>query len=139
MEIIIKPGPEFTTFLEELKEKDPTVKTQNLTYADLVAISKHGKIEEYLKTSEWILPKPKVPERNPELVARIERLKSEQSHREYNTMTADVDSVRSKEPSLDIKAECKSKLSSVMIFLSKNHVLIRAEFSPGIGPRQSPE
>ena len=38
-----------------------------------------------------MLPEPKFPPRNPELEARIQKLKAEQAEREYKRMTENVD------------------------------------------------
>ena len=38
-----------------------------------------------------VLPEPKFPPRNPELEARIQKLKAEQAEREYKKMTENVD------------------------------------------------
>ncbi|XP_066587554.1 transmembrane protein 199 [Prorops nasuta] len=48
-------------------------------------------VHELLKTSDIILPTPKVTPRNPELEKRIQRLKAEQEAREYAAMTKNVD------------------------------------------------
>ena len=44
------------------------------------------------------LPEPVVEPRNPELEARIQRLRAEQAAREYKAMTKNVDTVRIREP-----------------------------------------
>jgi len=46
---------------------------------------------ELIRHCEMILPEPKFPPRNPELEARIQRLKAEQANREYKRMTENVD------------------------------------------------
>ena len=38
-----------------------------------------------------MLPEPKFPPRNPELEARIQKLKAEQAERDYKRMTENVD------------------------------------------------
>jgi len=44
-----------------------------------------------MKHCEMVLPEPKFPPRNPELEARIQRLRNEQANREYRRMTQNVD------------------------------------------------
>ena len=46
---------------------------------------------EYTFSLFQVLPEPKFPPRNPELEARIQRLKAEQAEREYKRMTSNVD------------------------------------------------
>jgi len=46
---------------------------------------------ELIKHCAMVLPEPKFPPRNPELEARIQRLKAEQANREYRRMTENVD------------------------------------------------
>ena len=46
---------------------------------------------ELIENCEMILPEPKFPPRNPELEARIQRLRAEQAEREYRRMTENVD------------------------------------------------
>ncbi|KFD51539.1 hypothetical protein M513_07589 [Trichuris suis] len=46
---------------------------------------------QWLCNGELILPSPPKPERNPELLARLEKLRNEQANKEYMQMTRNVD------------------------------------------------
>lgn len=60
---------------------------------------------------EWLakctieLPKPPIIPRNPELEARVQRLKLEQQERDYQSMTRNVDTVRAKYPDESIASQ----------------------------------
>ncbi|KAL1109959.1 hypothetical protein AAG570_014116, partial [Ranatra chinensis] len=56
------------------------------------------RIHEILSESEIVLPSPVITPRNPELEARLERLRLEYENREYNAMTKNVDSIRMRHP-----------------------------------------
>ena len=51
-------------------------------------------IHELLEGVDVILPQPKVTPRNPELEARVKKLKAQQQNRDYKAMTKSVDSLR---------------------------------------------
>lgn len=56
-----------------------------------------GQVEsfhELISKCELILPEPRLAPRNPELEARVQRLKKEQEQREYEKMTDNVDTFR---------------------------------------------
>lgn len=53
-----------------------------------------ARVHELLSESEIILPKYEPPPRNPELEARIQRLRFEQENREYKEMVKSVDSAQ---------------------------------------------
>lgn len=57
------------------------------------------RVHELLSESEIILPKYEPPPRNPELEARVQRLRFEQENREYKNMTKSVDSLHQNEMS----------------------------------------
>lgn len=46
---------------------------------------------ELMAQCQMVLPEPKFPPRNPELEARIQRLRDEQANREYRRMTENID------------------------------------------------
>lgn len=54
------------------------------------------RVHELLSESEIVLPKYEPPPRNPELEARIQRLRFEQENREYKEMVKSVDPTRCK-------------------------------------------
>ncbi|VDP49092.1 unnamed protein product [Soboliphyme baturini] len=51
----------------------------------------HFHMHEQLMDCEILLPQPEVPRRNPELEARVQRLKRELAERQYRDMTRDID------------------------------------------------
>lgn len=50
------------------------------------------RFHELLAGCELVLPVPKLPPRNPELEARVQRLRKEQEDREYRKMVGNIDS-----------------------------------------------
>ncbi|XP_077496841.1 vacuolar ATPase assembly protein VMA12 [Amblyomma americanum] len=52
-------------------------------------------LHKLLEGSEVCYPSPVTPPRNPELEARVQKLRAQQQNREYNRMTSDVDVCRS--------------------------------------------
>lgn len=68
-------------------------------------------LHELLEEADIKLPTPKVTPRNPELEARIQKLRAQQNAREYEAMTKSVDSVRRNFPEDSIAYQSKiSKL-----------------------------
>lgn len=59
--------------------------------------NKPERIHELLSESQIILPKYEPPPRNPELEARVQRLRFEQENREYKSMTKSVDATYQRE------------------------------------------
>ncbi|KAM6932968.1 transmembrane protein 199 [Xenentodon cancila] len=80
--------------LEHLREKSqPT----NMSFSTARKLKKHFKdkgdpfyLHDFLRDSSLYLPEVVIPPRNPELVARIERIKAKLANEEYNRMTCDV-------------------------------------------------
>lgn len=64
-------------------------------------------LHELLTKWDIEVPEPPVIPRNPELEARIQRLKVEQEERDYRSMTRNVDAVRMKHPEETIGYQCK--------------------------------
>ncbi|XP_078036607.1 vacuolar ATPase assembly protein VMA12 [Augochlora pura] len=64
-------------------------------------------LHELLEETDIKLPTPKVTPRNPELEARIKKLKAQQDAREYQAMTKNVDSVRKNYPEDTISYQMK--------------------------------
>jgi len=118
--IHIRPSAEFRAFMGELRERQKSPEEEKngdleiprnvandeelLTAQDVRWIyerrgllKKRDKGEgpqhfhELIKDCQMVLPEPKFPPRNPELEARIQRLKAEQAEREYKRMTSNVD------------------------------------------------
>lgn len=118
--ISIKPGPELIEFVlknvKDAKEasdgiaalKSSTKKQRSNVLLRLNDVrwlndylKEHRKcseekiyLHELLEGSEVELPTPEVTPRNPELEARIQKLMSQQSNRDYKAMTKSVDSIR---------------------------------------------
>lgn len=63
-------------------------------------------LHDLLEGSDIKLPEPDIIPRNPELEARIQRLKAEQANRDYKTMTKKVDAIRAKLPEDSIAYQC---------------------------------
>ncbi|KAK8751936.1 hypothetical protein OTU49_011144 [Cherax quadricarinatus] len=90
-------------FLDSIKEKllseeDGSERKIKLTTQEIkwchTKMREHGiseRVHELLSESEIVLPKYDTPERNPELEARVQRLRSEQENREYNNMVKSID------------------------------------------------
>ncbi|XP_065281132.2 transmembrane protein 199 [Dermacentor albipictus] len=53
-------------------------------------------LHKLLEGSELCLPSPVTPPRNPELEARVQKLKAQQLNRDYDRMTSDVDVCRAR-------------------------------------------
>nr|XP_033333013.1 transmembrane protein 199 [Megalopta genalis] len=64
-------------------------------------------LHELLEETDIKLPIPKVTPRNPELEARIKKLKAQQDAREYQAMTKNVDSIRKNYPEDTISYQMK--------------------------------
>lgn len=82
-----------------------------LTVDDVKWLKVHGNLEtplhELLTKWDLQLPEPSIIPRNPELEARIQRLKLEQLERDYQAMTKNVDNFRSKIPDDSIGSQSK--------------------------------
>ena len=57
---------------------------------ELAFMKKGFRFHELLETCDVVLPEPKFPPRNPELEARVQKLRREQENREYQRMTKNV-------------------------------------------------
>lgn len=64
-------------------------------------------LHELVSGEDIVLPEPETLPRNPELEARIQRLKVQQMEREYRSMTKNVDSVRVNYPEDSIAYQSK--------------------------------
>ncbi|XP_046569754.1 LOW QUALITY PROTEIN: transmembrane protein 199-like [Haliotis rubra] len=65
-------------------------------------------LHELMQGSEVCLPTVKLPPRNPELEARIQKLKAEQSNREYRHMTRNIDRQKDGQLDLNVGQEVKA-------------------------------
>ncbi|XP_015436221.1 PREDICTED: transmembrane protein 199 [Dufourea novaeangliae] len=64
-------------------------------------------LHDLLEAADIELPTPKVTPRNPELEARVQKLKAQQDAREYRAMTKSVDSIRRELPEDTIAYQMK--------------------------------
>jgi len=101
----VRPSKSMLAFLEGLKDRDDVPKAlrnsnshSELDVADVRWIfekrSENGegkRFHELLSECEVVLPSPVLPPRNPELEARVQRLRAEQEDREYRAMVAGID------------------------------------------------
>lgn len=67
-------------------------------------------LHELFDNSDVILPSPEITPRNPELEARIKKLREQQNAREYREMTKSIDSVRKHLPDDSIAYQSKANL-----------------------------
>ncbi|KAK3925901.1 Transmembrane protein 199 [Frankliniella fusca] len=81
-------------------------------------------LHKLLEGCEIVLPQPPVTERNPELEARIQRLKKEQEDREYKAMTKNVDNVRIRHPDDSIGYQMK---------MINSHIIAVVQFIVSVG------
>lgn len=102
----VNDAPDGITFLyKSRKSKKEKIANAILKIEDLKWLNKYLKkyretvtkkiyLHELFDDSDVILPMPKETPRNPELEARIQKLKAEQNTREYQSMTKSIDSMR---------------------------------------------
>lgn len=76
-------------------------------------------LHEILSRCEVVLPQLKVEPRNPELEARIQKLRKAEEERQYRVMTKNVDSVRVRHPE-DTFAAQGNLYYSISTLVSKN-------------------
>lgn len=67
-------------------------------------------LHELFDNSDVILPSPEITPRNPELEARVKKLREQQNAREYQEMTKSIDSVRKFLPEDSIAYQSKTNL-----------------------------
>ena len=81
----------------ELLEVDKVKELKEFYSAKKPALADSVQFHQLISKCELILPEPKVAPRNPELEARIKKLKVKQEQREYEKMTGNVDPWRNVE------------------------------------------
>ena len=81
----------------ELLEVDKVKELKEFYSAKNPALADSVQFHQLISKCELILPEPKVAPRNPELEARIKKLKVKQEQREYEKMTGNVDPWRTVE------------------------------------------
>ena len=81
----------------ELLEVDKVKELKEFYSAKNPALADSLQFHQLVSKCELILPEPKVAPRNPELEARIKKLKVKQEQREYEKMTGNVDPWRNME------------------------------------------
>lgn len=117
---------------------DPFLCVEDFTwlYAQVSKLRENGDqssgayLHKLLEGCEIVLPQPPVIERNPELEARIQRLKKEQEDRQYKAMTKNVDNVRMHHPDDSIGYQMKM-LNSHIIAVVQFIVSVGAGFAFG--------
>lgn len=101
---------------KEVKKEKPREKHAKREKTTAFTLSEVKKLKEDLGDSflcdiisvaELQLPENEIVERNPELEARVQRLKAQQEQRVYNSMTKNVDSSRKHIPEETISYQCK--------------------------------
>ncbi|KAH6923167.1 hypothetical protein HPB50_024590 [Hyalomma asiaticum] len=114
-----KPGSTLIAFLESVRDGEGREETLRKKAEDLLkcdatgvpfrslrslrdAVNAAGDggapvyLHKLLEGSELCLPSPVTPPRNPELEARVQKLKAQQLNRDYDRMTSDVDVCRAR-------------------------------------------
>ncbi|KAL1464068.1 hypothetical protein WDU94_003751 [Cyamophila willieti] len=87
-------------------------------------------LHELISGEDIVLPEPEVLPRNPELEARVRRLKVQQMEREYRSMTKNVDSVRVNHPEDTISYQMK-QINRQLIAVVQFIVSVGAGFTFG--------
>ena len=123
-QIRLKLCPELSLLLQEDISDIEVDKIQTLRKA-LKDSSSKLHFHQLLSKCEMILPEPCTTPRNPELEARIVKLKAQQEQREYNRMTSDVDQWRQIELEKTIdKPISKQRKYHVYVFELTKHPFI---------------
>lgn len=95
----------------KLKDSERDKSALKLTVAEVRWVKENVQLEcpvhEWLRRCHIELPEPPVIPRNPELEARVQRLRLEQQERDYQNMTRNVDNSRAKLPDESIASQCK--------------------------------
>ncbi|XP_034253446.1 transmembrane protein 199 [Thrips palmi] len=81
-------------------------------------------LHKLLQGCDIVLPQPPVIERNPELEARVQRLRKEQEDRQYRAMTKNVDTVRMRHPDDSIGYQMK---------MLNTHIVAIVQFIVSVG------
>lgn len=107
--IRLRPSAELTQFIQYLHNDHPDLAmAESLAGKDLLTVQdirwvydqRHllkdrddsgVHFHDLMSDCQMVLPEPKFPPRNPELEARIQKLKAEQAERDYKKMTQNVD------------------------------------------------
>ena len=76
--------------LKDLTDPDSTLELKDIKWIYENARGTFS-FHELMTSCEMVLPSPKYPPRNPELEARIKKLRAQQENREYNQMTRNID------------------------------------------------
>ena len=128
--IRVKPSKKLLNFIETIDNVPKSLQDVNtdskIELSDLKWIfenrSSHPEcsftFHELLNGSEVLLPEPTFPPRNPELDARVQKLRMQQEHREYNQMVSNVDgsSLKAKRDIDDVSISQQSKQATHFFF-----------------------
>ena len=127
----------------ELLEVDKVKELKEFYSAKNPALADSVQFHQLISKCELILPEPKVAPRNPELEARIKKLKVKQEQREYEKMTGNVDPWRTVElidrQDKPISKQCKFFQVPTVELVSKklNHFGVIAGLFQQIGGHSS--
>lgn len=91
---------------------------------------KKRSVYKYIRVNDIVLPAPQMLPRNPELQARIEKLKLIAAEQEYRTMTKNVDTSRVKQPEDTISSQLR-EMNRQLIAVLQVIVSISAGFAFG--------
>ncbi|XP_071789736.1 transmembrane protein 199-like [Asterias amurensis] len=108
---------------KENLEEEPVIPFSTLRNLQKYLVKKDGKptlyLHELLEGSEVFFPPLPKPQRNPELLARLERLKAEQENKEYKEMTRSVNAdIFGKSPLAQVGQEVRSVQVQLMGILN---------------------
>ncbi|XP_076238857.1 vacuolar ATPase assembly protein VMA12 [Calliopsis andreniformis] len=118
------------------KQKDIVLKLDDIKWLNKY-LEEHRKkkmvnvyLHELIKEEDIKLPTPKITPRNPELEARIQKLKAQQESREYKAMTKGVDSVRKHLPEDTLSYQMK-QINKQLIAVAQFIFSVAAGFAFG--------
>jgi len=121
-------------FKRKLKESEKDKSPLKLTVAEVRWVKENVELDcpvhEWLRNCDIELPEPPVIPRNPELEARVQRLKLEQQEREYQDMTRNVDASRARVPDESIASQLK-QINRQLIAVVQFIVSVGAGFAFG--------
>jgi hypothetical protein len=124
--LLLKPSQDMLEYISSIDEDDlpeglrGVEASSELELGDVTWVFEHMRknddktrhFHEIMSGCEMVLPQPKFPPRNPELEARVQRLRKEQEDREYKRMTQNVDRPVPGDVRLDPSISKQRKLAS---------------------------
>ena len=139
--LVVKPSETLKEYLEDhgdefdlKKVSEIDVKTLRKLY-DYYAVNKTDSdipFHELLQGCEIVLPEPKFAERNPELEARIQKLKVEQENKEYRQMTSSLTAFGFPKQTSDVSiAKQMKELNNYLLLVFQFVVSVVTAFAAG--------